>query len=195
MPHDKAVFYSALAAILALSAFASNRLALKTTRLLSDSTKQVEHLEAETANLRRQLENSTASLKDAKSAYEALRREHRAASNGWDAAQAESTRKGQELAAVTAELEHLRQRPAGKPTEATATGLTFPYVTKDLEAMRAAVAMYWEGYTPDKSQPSQKAIGHTLGELLGLPPQANGDPARKAINLATAIKPDTLPDA
>jgi hypothetical protein len=81
------------------------------------------------------------------------------------------------------------------PPETPATGFTFPYATKDLEAMRAAVAQYWEGYTTDKSQPTQKAIGHTLGELLGLPPQANGDPARKAINLAAAIKPDTLPDA
>lgn len=75
------------------------------------------------------------------------------------------------------------------------TGLTFPYATKELEAMRAAVAQYWEGYTPDKRQPTQKAVAITLGELLKLPLQGNGEPARKAITLATAIRPDTLPDA
>ncbi|MOA62749.1 hypothetical protein D3C78_1882630 [compost metagenome] len=61
--------------------------------------------------------------------------------------------------------------------------------------MRAVVAEYWEDHTPDKLRPTQKTIGHTLGQKLGLPPQGNGDPARKAIALASAIKPDTLPDA
>lgn len=84
--------------------------------------------------------------------------------------------------------------PSNFQSELTASGLTFPYSTKELEAMRAAVARYWENHTPDKRQPTQKAIGHTLGELLSLPPQGNGDPARKAIALASAIKPAGLPD-
>ncbi|MDH1056348.1 hypothetical protein [Aquipseudomonas alcaligenes] len=86
------------------------------------------------------------------------------------------------------------QKPAAS-TETVVAGLTFPYATKELEAMRAAIAEHWEGYTLDKRQPTQKAVAFTLGELLGLPRQGNGDPARKAIVLASAIKPDTLPDA
>ncbi|WP_343350169.1 hypothetical protein [Pseudomonas sediminis] len=86
------------------------------------------------------------------------------------------------------------QKPAAN-TETVVAGLTFPYATKELEAMRAAIAEHWEGYTLDKRQPTQKAVAFTLGELLGLPRQGNGDPARKAIVLASAIKPDTLPDA
>jgi hypothetical protein len=73
-------------------------------------------------------------------------------------------------------------------------GLTFPYETKELEAMRTAVAMHWEDYTPEKRQPTQKAVALTLGQLLGLPRQSNGDPARKAIILASAIRPPTLAD-
>jgi len=82
-----------------------------------------------------------------------------------------------------------------RPAPAIQTGLVFPYATKELEAMRAAVAEYWEGYTPDKRQPTQKAIAYSLGEKLNLPRQGSGDPARKATALASAIKPDTLPDA
>lgn len=154
---------------------------------------RAKQVEAEAADLRQQLGNT-------KTAYEALRREYRAAHDGWTFAQAESTRKGYELTAATAELERLRQLAptaeyAEYPPETPATGLTFPYATKDLEAMRAVVAQYWEGHTADKRQPTQKTIGHALGELLGLPPQSNGDPARKAIALASAIKPDTLSDA
>ncbi len=81
-----------------------------------------------------------------------------------------------------------------KQHECASSGVVFPYATKALEAMRAAVAQYWEGYTPDKKQPKQRVVGHTIGELLGLPSQSNNDPARKAIALASAIKPDTLPD-
>lgn len=91
---------------------------------------------------------------------------------------------GQEIAAKGAEPQ--QEAPAG--------GLVFPYATKELEAMREAVTLYWEDYTPDKRLPTQKEIAYTLGELLGLSQQSNGDPARKAITLATAIKPDTLPD-
>ncbi|SEJ09479.1 hypothetical protein SAMN04244579_03092 [Azotobacter beijerinckii] len=152
-----------------------------------------EAAEAEVAELRQQLGN-------AKTAYEWLRRENRAAHDGWKLDQAESTRKGQELAAANAELERMRLQAtdtnqAGQQHEAPATGLTFPYATKELEAMRAAVAKYWEGYTTDKRQPTQKEVSIELGELLGLPRQGSGDPNRKAMNLAAAIKPVDLPDA
>ncbi|SEI82562.1 hypothetical protein SAMN04244579_02133 [Azotobacter beijerinckii] len=61
--------------------------------------------------------------------------------------------------------------------------------------MRAAVAKYWEGYTTDKRQPTQKEVAIELGELLGLSLMKNKEPARKAVNLAAAIKPVDLPDA
>lgn len=89
---------------------------------------------------------------------------------------------------------HAGQQPDAKP-EAPASGLTFPYATKELEAMRAAVAKYWEGYTTDKRQPTQKEVAIELGELLGLSLMKNKEPARKAVNLAAAIKPVDLPDA
>ncbi|UBM26078.1 hypothetical protein K8374_03510 [Pseudomonas sp. p1(2021b)] len=73
-------------------------------------------------------------------------------------------------------------------------GITFPYATKELEAMCAAALKHWANYTPDKRQPTQKKIGIELGELLGLERQANGEPARKAIVLATAIRPNLQAD-
>lgn len=73
-------------------------------------------------------------------------------------------------------------------------GITFPYATKELEAMCAAALKHWANYTPDKRQPTQKKIGIELGELLGLELQANGEPARKAIVLATAIRPNLQAD-
>lgn len=76
----------------------------------------------------------------------------------------------------------------------TSTGITFPYSTRELEAMRAAALKHWANYTPDKRQPTQKKIGIELGELLGLDRQANGEPARKAIVLATAIRPNLQAD-
>lgn len=154
---------------------------------------RAEAAEAEAAELRKKLD-------DAKNAYEWLRREHNSSRNGWTLCQIESTKKGNELDAANAELERWRLQAtdtdqAGKQHEAPTTGLTFPYATKELEAMRAAAAKHWEGYTTDKRQPTQKEIGLDIGEMLGLPRQASGDPARKAIILAAAIKPSDLPDA
>lgn len=79
-------------------------------------------------------------------------------------------------------------------TSPTSAGITFPYVTRELEAMCAAALKHWANYTPDKRQPTQKKIGIELGELLGLDRQANGEPARKAIVLATAIRPNLQAD-
>ncbi len=116
------------------------------------------------------------------------------------AEQAEAEAEGlrQQLCNVKAAYEALRRQERAtqeSPPEIPATGLTFPYTTKELEAMRAAVAKYWEGYTPDKRQPTQVEIQLELCELLGLERMKNGDPPRKVKALAGAIKPDTLPDA
>ena len=83
----------------------------------------------------------------------------------------------------------------GHHPETPDAGPSFPYATKELMALRQAVAMFWEDYTPDKRQPTQKAVAYALGDLLNLPTQGSGEPARKAMNLAAVIKPDTLPDA
>lgn len=108
----------------------------------------------------------------------------------------------EEAAAIPARYQHLESAllqivgmvNSKNPTPAQGVGITFPYATKDLEAMLAVAAKYWENYTADKRQPTQKEIALTLGELLGLPRQGNGDAARKAIVLASAIKPNALPD-
>ncbi|MBF8739995.1 hypothetical protein [Pseudomonas guariconensis] len=75
------------------------------------------------------------------------------------------------------------------------SGLTFPYATMELEAMRTVALKYWAPYTPDKRMPTQKEVGLELCTILNLQRQASGDPARKAIVLATAVRPDSLPDA
>lgn len=111
--------------------------------------------------------------------------------------QAEAKRRNDEIfdemARQLKELhEHQRAVPTPKPN---LPGLSFPYPTKQLEAMLAAALKYWADYTPDKRQPTQKEIGLDIGEALGLPRQGSGDPARKAVALASAIKPDALPDA
>ena len=79
--------------------------------------------------------------------------------------------------------------------ELESSALVFPYATRELKAMHAAAVKYWVPYTPERRQPTQKEIGIEIGEILGLPLQANSDPARKAISLASAIKPDSISDA
>jgi hypothetical protein len=129
-------------------------------------------------------------------AYDALRSEHRYMRDAWAYAQAESTRAQGELAEKRAEEASLcnASPSTGDQAPVLDTGLTFPYTTKELKAMRDAVSKHWEGYTPEKRQPTQKAVALTLGQLLELPRQGNGDAARKAVILAAAIKPDTLPE-
>lgn len=73
-------------------------------------------------------------------------------------------------------------------------GITFPYTTVELEAMRAVALKHWAFYTHDKRQPTQKEVGYYLCEILGLKRQSNDSPARKAEILATAIRPDSIPD-
>ena len=131
----------------------------------------------ETEDLRQQLEKE----RTARQAAE-LRAEQ---------AEAETEGLRQQLCDAEAAYEALRRQERTtqeSPPAVTATGLTFPYATKELEAMRAAVAKYWEGYTPDKRQPTQKEISLWIGESLGLQRQASGDAARAAIVMAGAIK-------
>lgn len=112
--------------------------------------------------------------------------------------QLEQERAAREAAEV--EVAQLRERlvsadPQARELRTPATGLTFPYSTKMLEAMRATVAKYWESYTPDKRQPTQKEIQQELCRLLGIALDPYKQPSQKAIYLATAIKPDDLPSA
>lgn len=109
---------------------------------------------------------------------------------------AESTERDQAIklddlpdADSSSELKDLRQQLAANHS----IGLTFPYATKALEAMHAVALKHWAEYSPDKRQPSQVEIQLELCELLGLSLTKNGDPPRKAVELATAIKPDTRP--
>jgi|GEM_PF-940628 len=93
------------------------------------------------------------------------------------------------------QLRNLHDRQPSAPAQDTpAESVIFPYATKELEAMRAAVAKYWEGYTSEKRQPTQVEIQMELCKLLGLG-LAGGEAPRKVKALASAIKPDTLPDA
>lgn len=89
----------------------------------------------------------------------------------------------------------LAEKQAVQKLETPTGGVVFPYATKELEAMRAAVAKYWESYTPDKRQPTQVEVQLELCTLLGLERMKDGDMPRKAKELAGAIKPGTLPDA
>jgi predicted nucleic acid-binding Zn-ribbon protein len=74
-------------------------------------------------------------------------------------------------------------------------GLNFPYSTKELEVMRQVALKYWAQYTPEMRQPKQGTIQREFCSLLGLNVPAEKTPPHKAIYLATAIKPDDLPEA
>ena len=172
--------------------------------------------EQEASRLRAKLEAIEALLHKVRESIEGLRRElneserarGRLAEQLIEAEQEaqEAKQKTDEAAASAAaafshlegQLNHVASLFSGRQaTPAQGAGLSFPYATKELEAMRAAVATYWESYTPDKRQPTQKEIALTLGEMLGWPQQGNGDAARKAIALASAINPNArqMPDS
>lgn len=111
--------------------------------------RRAEQAEAEDEGLRQQLCN-------AKSAYEALRRQERTTQES--------------------------------PPEIPATGLTFPYATKHLEAMRDAALEYWQQH--DRSKPAPYGIQKEVQKFLA---GRTGENARKLAELAAAIKPDDLP--
>lgn len=98
------------------------------------------------------------------------------------------------IAKLTERLgQHQESEPSSAQTEMTTTGLTFPYATKHLEAMRDAALKYWADHTSDKRQPTQVEIQWELCGLLGLSAPTDKSPPQKAIYLASAIKPDDLP--
>lgn len=131
---------------------------------------------AEVESLRQQLEQERAARLADADAIKTLQ-----------AALEKESREVKELTAIVREQAEVIRR-VNTVLPAAVQGLTFPYVTKELKAMRAAVAKYWESYTPDKRQPTQKEISLWIGESLGLQRQASGDAARAAIVMAGAIK-------
>lgn len=104
----------------------------------------------------------------------------------------EIARLNQVVGEQSARLQGLQERDSNALD--SPSGLTFPYATRELKAMRAVALQYWAPYTTDKRMPTQKEIGLELCTILNLQRQASGDPARKAIVLATAVRPDSLPD-
>lgn len=68
------------------------------------------------------------------------------------------------------------------------TGLSFPYSTKHLEAMRDAAVEFWQHHDPTK--PAPYGIQKTVQGFLA---KQTGENARKLAELAKAIKPDGLP--
>lgn len=76
-------------------------------------------------------------------------------------------------------------------TEASPSlGITFPYATKQLEAMRDAALAHWASH--DRSTPAPYGIQKTVANFLAT---RTGQNARKLAELAIAIKPDDLPKA
>ncbi|MNJ44722.1 hypothetical protein D3C77_397870 [compost metagenome] len=67
--------------------------------------------------------------------------------------------------------------------EVTPGAVTFPYVTKALHAASAAASTFWVDYDPDRP-PLQKTVQSFLVE--------QGIPVRQAVELASAIKPDSM---
>lgn len=68
--------------------------------------------------------------------------------------------------------------------------LTFPYATKQLEAMRDAALAHWVDH--DRSKPAPYGIQKTVAAFMST---RTGENARKLSELAAAIKPDDLPKA
>lgn len=96
---------------------------------------------------------------------------------------------------IAAVYEHYSQQPntsAPKETiplpEVPATGPTFPYTTKHLEAMREAAIKHWANH--DRSKPAPYGIQKAVQSFLA---ERTGENARKVAELAAAIKPNDLP--
>ncbi|PMY37355.1 hypothetical protein C1Y35_19935 [Pseudomonas sp. GW456-L14] len=82
---------------------------------------------------------------------------------------------------------HGREQPENQHGKSS-TGLTFPYATKQLEAMRDAALAHWVAH--DRSKPAPYGIQKTVATFLAA---RTGENARKLAELAAAIKPDDLP--
>lgn len=78
----------------------------------------------------------------------------------------------------------------GDAVSPSSAGITFPYATKQLEAMRDAALAHWVEH--DRSKPAPYGIQKTVASFLSA---RIGDNSRKLPELAGAIKPDDLPKA
>lgn len=146
---------------------------------------------ADFESLRLQLEKTQSELKIAKAAYETLRCTAGLIRQQTAAYLAENTQLRGELADSVARLKQQPIDLAEQPdtqSEAPATGLTFPYTTKHLEAMRDAALKYWPEY--DRAKPAPYGIQKSVQNFLA---ERTGENARKVAELAVAIKPDGLP--
>lgn len=94
----------------------------------------------------------------------------------------------QQLEAELAQVKAAAQAEPDQPGEV----LAFPYRTRELDALHAVAVRFWADYTPDKRRPKQIEVQMALCGLLDLP--IKNDPPRKAVELASAIRPDDLPD-
>ncbi|NMX39391.1 hypothetical protein HBO34_16070 [Pseudomonas veronii] len=96
---------------------------------------------------------------------------------------------GKVIKGLTQELRKLpsHERLPSEPTEPV-SGLTFPYATKQLEAMRDAALAHWAEH--DRSKPAPYGIQKTVAAFMST---RTGENARKLSELAAAIKPDNLP--
>lgn len=78
----------------------------------------------------------------------------------------------------------------GDEVPASPMGITFPYATKQLEAMRDAALAHWLDH--DRSKPAPYGIQKAVASFLA---DRTGQNSRKLTELAIAIKPDGLPKA
>lgn len=89
-----------------------------------------------------------------------------------------------EQRAELAEAGKLPQQLGGQPVGC----LTFPYATRQLEAMRDAATKFWQSH--DRSKPAPHGIQKQVQNFLA---ERTGTNSRKVQELAAAIKPDDLP--
>lgn len=93
--------------------------------------------------------------------------------------------------ALEAMARQLRELHAGQPPaleQDAQAGLTFPYATNHLKAMRDAAIEFWRSH--DRSKPAPYGIQKEVQKFLA---ERTGENARKLAELAAAIKPDDLP--
>lgn len=98
------------------------------------------------------------------------------------------------VAEQSALLENLQKGNGPKVDEKT-TEITFPYATKELEAMKAVAIEKWAALDPNHRQPKQAAVQEEIRKKLGISLLKDGTMPNKAIYLATAIRPDGAPRA
>lgn len=140
---------------------------------------------------RQQLEKAQADLEAAKVSYEILRKQNHDVRQMWENTQAKNTQLSKELAdskCIEGECRHHQGQPPEHQSEAPTTGLTFPYATKHLEAMRDAAIAHWSEH--DRAKPAPYGIQKQVQSFIA---ELTGENARKVAELTKAIKPDDLP--